>query len=144
MSSINERLQIIIDELFEGNKAAFAKAVGIAPTSISNYLGGKRQSKPSSDLLERIVYAIGGISTLWLLTGEGEMIVGGSGASTADHGGVAISGNSTAHHFTTNASADAVLEERVKSLEALLKEKETMIAEKERLIKVYEKLLEGK
>lgn len=54
--------------------------------------------------------------------------------ATADNGSVAVAGNGTAHHITTNASADvAVLQERVKSLEALL-------AEKERLIKVYEKL----
>lgn len=53
---------------------------------------------------------------------------------TIDNGGVAVAGNGTAHHITTNASTDvAVLQERVKSLEALL-------AEKERLIKVYEKL----
>lgn len=54
--------------------------------------------------------------------------------ATADNGGVA--GNGTAHHFTTNASCEvAVLQERIKSLEALL-------AEKERLIKVYEKMVE--
>ena len=57
-----------------------------------------------------------------------------SSTVTADNGSVAVAGNGTAHHITTNASADvAVLQERVKSLEALL-------AEKERLIKVYEKL----
>lgn len=54
--------------------------------------------------------------------------------ATADNGDVAVAGNGTAHHFTTNASCEvAVLQERIKSLEALL-------AEKERLIKVYEKL----
>lgn len=58
--------------------------------------------------------------------------------ATADNGGVAVAGNGTAHHFTTNASCEvAVLQERIKSLEALL-------AEKERLIKVYEKMVEGK
>lgn len=57
-----------------------------------------------------------------------------SSTVTADNGSKLIAGNGTAHHITTNASADvAVLQERVKSLEALL-------AEKERLIKVYEKL----
>lgn len=56
---------------------------------------------------------------------------------TADNGGVAVAGNSTAHHFTTNSSVEtaAVLQERIKSLEALL-------AEKERLIKVYERMVE--
>lgn len=58
-----------------------------------------------------------------------------SNVVTADNGGVAVAGNSTAHHIMTNASVEteAVLQERIKSLEALL-------AEKERLIKVYEKL----
>lgn len=56
-------------------------------------------------------------------------------SATADNGGVAIAGNGTAHHFTTNASCEtAVLQERIKSLEALL-------AEKERLINV---LMEGR
>ena len=59
------------------------------------------------------------------------------GTATADNGGVAVAGNGTAHHFTTNSSVetDAVLQERIKSLEALL-------AEKERLIKVYERMVE--
>ena len=58
-----------------------------------------------------------------------------SNTVTADNGGVAVAGNATAHHFSTNASSElAVLQERVKSLEALL-------AEKERLIKVYEKMV---
>lgn len=60
-----------------------------------------------------------------------------SNGVTADNGGVAVAGNSTAHHFTTNSSVEtaAVLQERIKSLEALL-------AEKERLIKVYERMVE--
>lgn len=59
-----------------------------------------------------------------------------SNGVTADNGGVAVAGNGTAHHITTNVSADAaVLQERIKSLEALL-------AEKERLIKVYERMVE--
>lgn len=48
--------------------------------------------------------------------------------ATADNGGVAVAGNGTAHHFTTNASCEvAVLQERIKSLEALLAEKERLI-----------------
>lgn len=54
---------------------------------------------------------------------------GSNNAVASGDGAVAVNGNGTAHHFTTNASSDAVLAERVKALEALL-------AEKERLIKV--------
>jgi hypothetical protein BACCOPRO_00036 len=51
-----------------------------------------------------------------------------NGNVTADNGGVAIAGNGTAHHFTTNASCEtAVLQEKVRSLETLLEEKERTI-----------------
>lgn len=73
MSTINERLQLIVNDRFGGNKAQFAKAIDIAPTSISNYLSEKRQSKPSSDMLERIINVVHELSPLWLLTGRGEM-----------------------------------------------------------------------
>lgn len=74
MAGINKRLQIVIDQLFEGNKARFAKAIEIAPTSISNYLSDKRQSKPSADMLEKIVNAIDDLSAEWLITGKGSML----------------------------------------------------------------------
>lgn len=132
MDGINERLQTIVDELFEGNKAKFAKTIGIAPTSLSNYLGDKRQSKPSSDLLEKIINSVGNISAHWLLTGEGNMLAGGSNSieTNGDFSPASMNGN-------VSVGVDAVLSERVKSLEALL-------AEKERLIKVYEKILESR
>lgn len=55
---------------------------------------------------------------------------------TADNGAVAIVGNVSGHHISTNTSScdTAILMERVKALEAVL-------AEKERLINVYEKIL---
>ena len=70
--NITERLQFIVDKVFDGNKAAFARQIGIAPTSISNYLSKERASKPSSDILGNIVTSIPNISAKWLLTGEGE------------------------------------------------------------------------
>ena len=74
MSSINERLQTIVDKLFDGNKAKFAKSIEIAPTSISNYLSDKRQSKPSADMLEKIINVVDNLSAEWLLAGKGEML----------------------------------------------------------------------
>lgn len=74
MIGINERLQVIVDELFDGNKAKFAKSIEIAPTSISNYLSDKRQSKPSADMLEKIINVVENLSAEWLLTGRGEML----------------------------------------------------------------------
>lgn len=72
METINDRMQQIADVFYGGNKAAFAKAIGIAPTSITNYIGKQRASKPSSDLLEKIVNSLD-VDAMWLLTGKGEM-----------------------------------------------------------------------
>lgn len=65
-------MQQIADVFFGGNKAAFAKAIGIAPTSITNYIGKQRASKPSSDLLEKIVNSLE-VDAMWLLTGKGNL-----------------------------------------------------------------------
>lgn len=65
--------------------------------------------------------------------------------ATADNGGVAVAGNGTAHHFTTNASDVAVLTERVKSLELALIEKDERISEfKERIEELKERIIELK
>jgi hypothetical protein len=70
--SINERLNIIINELFSGNKRAFAKKIGVAATVIENIVG-KRMGKPSYDVLEKICVNAN-ISTEWLIRGKGDMI----------------------------------------------------------------------
>lgn len=72
METINDRMQLIADSYCGGNKAAFAKAIGLAPTSISNYLGKQRASKPSADLLAKIVNSLD-VDAMWLLTGKGTM-----------------------------------------------------------------------
>jgi hypothetical protein len=70
---INERLQSIIDEAFKGNKAAFSNQIGIRPTTLSNLVGKEKTSKPSSEILEKIIKNIPEINAEWLLTGEGEL-----------------------------------------------------------------------
>lgn len=69
METINDRLQIIVDSKFGGNKTAFARAIGMATTSISNYVGKKCPSKPSADMLAKIVRMLD-VDAYWLLTGE--------------------------------------------------------------------------
>lgn len=130
METINDRMELLVNQRFDGNKAAFAKAIAVEPTTMSSYLGNKRRSKPSVDMIAKIVVALN-VDAKWLLIGEGSQ----EGTATANNGGVAVAGNGTAHHITTNVTlADvAVMQERIKSLEALLEEKE-------RLIRVYEKM----
>lgn len=121
METINDRMEMLVNQRFNGNKAAFAKTIGLPPTGLSNYLGTKRRSKPSVEMVTKIVLALD-VDARWLLTGE----------ETPQQQGV-----NTNMNGNVTVGADVVLSERVKSLEALL-------AEKERLIKVYEKMVEGK
>lgn len=69
--SINERVHIIINDLFDGNKRAFARQIDIAATVVENIVG-KRQGKPSFDVIEKIC-ANANISAEWLVLGNGSM-----------------------------------------------------------------------
>ena len=110
------------------NKSEMARRIGIANQNINRVL---ERSSIDTDKLVAISEALDFNFFDCFRTKEEQ------GTATADNGGVAVAGNGTAHHFTTNSSVetDAVLQERIKSLEALL-------AEKERLIKVYERMVE--
>lgn len=132
METINDRMEILVNERFNGNKAAFAKAIAVEPTTMSSYLGNKRRSKPSVDMVTKIVVSLN-VDARWLLTGEEDEKHNNVSVGDKSDGNVAIGSHNSVGNVTTNAGDTAVLEERIKSLEALL-------AEKERLIKVYEKL----
>lgn len=116
--TINDRIEQIINSDFEGNKVAFANKIGIPPTSMSNYFGQQRRSKVSVNMLERIVKILD-VDARWLLTGEEtpkkEIHTEGPLSPATDSGDISV------------IVGDAVLAERVKSLEALLAEKERLI-----------------
>ncbi len=68
--AINDRFGKIIRTLYGGNKSAFASAIGVAPSVVENIVG-KRQGKPSFDVIEKVC-AIAEVNTTWLITGIGE------------------------------------------------------------------------
>lgn len=72
MSTINNRIQQIIDELYSGNTRGFATTINANYQTIRNIIG-ERQSIPSSSILEDIINSIDCISANWLLTGKGEI-----------------------------------------------------------------------
>lgn len=127
METINDRMEILVNERFNGNKAAFAKAIGTERATLSNYIGSVRRSKPSVDMVAKIVTALD-VNARWLLTGEGASTTNTKVETNGDFSPASVHGN-------VSVETDAVLAERIKSLEALL-------AEKERLIKVYERMVE--
>lgn len=123
--TINDRIEMLVNERFDGNKAAFAKSIGLPPTGMSSYLSKQRRSKPSVDMVTKIVVTLD-VDARWLLTGEEaprtEVHTEGDYSPASDSGDVSV------------VVGDAVLAERVKSLEALVAEKNERIAElKERI-----------
>lgn len=71
LSPIAERLQLIIDEKFMGNRAKFAAKADVLPSTIGAYFDPQRKSKPNSDILAKIVLNVG-VDAHWLLTGQGQ------------------------------------------------------------------------
>jgi phage repressor protein C with HTH and peptisase S24 domain len=72
---IKDRIIELINYFSNGNKKAFAELVGIAPTVIENIVG-KREGKPSFDVLQKILFAFAKVNSEWLITNKGDMLKG--------------------------------------------------------------------
>lgn len=70
MKSKSERVKTIIDELYVGNRAKFAAAIGVAANTIYSW---EKRNTLDYDLIYTALREKG-LSATWLLTGEGEMI----------------------------------------------------------------------
>lgn len=126
METINDRMEMLVNERFGGNKAAFATSIGLGPTALSNYLGNKRRSKPSVDMVAKIVKTLD-VDAKWLLIGE--QTASNHVSTQGNYSPASVNGNA----INTSGEVE-LLQQRVKLLEELL-------AEKERLINV---LMEGR
>jgi len=71
--TINERFDKIINELYLGNKSAFAKTIGVAPTVIENIVG-TRKGNPSFNVIRKVLFANAKINPDWLILEIGTMI----------------------------------------------------------------------
>ncbi|HAS46827.1 MAG TPA: hypothetical protein DCS93_40455 [Microscillaceae bacterium] len=68
-----ERLRNLIEEL-NMNKNSFSVKLGVSPTIIHNIIDG-RGSKPSYEVLHKIVTTFKHVNAYWLLMGEGDMLI---------------------------------------------------------------------
>lgn len=69
---ISDRLKNIIEKLDLSQKA-FAKSVGLTPSSLNDILNGR--TKSISNTLQIAIQYVHGVNPDWLLTGEGEMFL---------------------------------------------------------------------
>jgi transcriptional regulator with XRE-family HTH domain len=72
--TVNQRLERLVEHFFQGNKSAFAKAIGVSSQGLGEILGG-RQSAPSFSLLQKLFSAYPQVRMQWLILGEGPMLV---------------------------------------------------------------------
>lgn len=135
METINDRLEQIINALFNGNKAAFAKSIDLPPTGMSNYIGNKRRSIPSSEIASKIVLVLG-VDANWLLTGEGEMLKSGTTDQSNAVSHLSVQGGEVNVTQSNTNSAD---NETINTLRTLLAEKERTIQIQQQLISELQK-----
>lgn len=127
METINDRMEMLVNERFNGNKAAFAKAMGWPPTIMSTYLGNKRRSKLNVDMVSDIVVKLD-VDARWLLTGEESKQINNHVETSGNYSPASV-------HGDVSVGTEALLTERIKHLEDVL-------SEQERLIKLYERMVE--
>ena len=69
--SIKQRYLDLINHYAGGNKRRFSNMIGIGPTVLENIVG-KRETKPSFDVLEKTLSTFVNLNARWLITGEGK------------------------------------------------------------------------
>ena len=130
--TINDRIEILIKHYFNDNKASFAKSIGMPPTGLSNYLGKQRRSKPSVDMIIKIIQTLN-VDPRWLLLGEkseSTMHTEGDFSPTSVNGNVSVFKDVVVKD-DNNAKLKSHNEKLTLEVEMLKK----LLEEKERLIK---------
>ncbi|MCC8089225.1 MAG: hypothetical protein LIO79_08205 [Rikenellaceae bacterium] len=69
MEKFKNRLLELINIKSDGVKSSFAKKIGVQPSVIENYVG-KRMSKPSFEIIYKIITAFPDVDANWLITGN--------------------------------------------------------------------------
>ena len=144
METVNDRIESIVNSLFGGKKATFANAIGMDRFAIGNYLGPKKRSKPSVDVLSKIVQELN-VDAYWLLTGEGEMMKDEAAEQSIVVGDINhVKGPVNVSQTATKAeSADtAALRARLEAAESLVEALRAQLSEKERTILILQQFIE--
>ena len=122
-------LECLINYFTDGNKSAFAKMLGVKPQTINTWL-----LRNTFDI-ELIYSKCAGVSSSWLLTGEGEMFEAQPTPS--------ISQTVTASSHVTQTACGAPAETPA-AANALLSAKDEMLAAKDEIISALRQSLTDK
>lgn len=81
MDAITKRIELLINQSFEGNLSRFSREVDISYSTLCNIVG-KRRTPPTRKVIYRILDKIPELSAKWLLEGIGDMFIPQKGEST--------------------------------------------------------------
>ncbi len=144
----------LVNYYTDGNKAQFAKMVGISPQTLSKWIGRKTFDA------ELLYQKCSNLSADWLLSnGNGEMIRTRNAIISADRGSIAAGGSITGTTTTIGEVAKStitnnfgescndgkpspIVQTLTESVATLTRELETSQEQKSRLIGIIEKLTE--
>lgn len=124
METVNDRIEMLVNKYFDGNKTAFAKAIGLPPTMISSYLGQQRRSKPSIDMIAKIITKFD-VDARWLITGDEKAVQPATIRTEGDFSPASETGNINITEVSTGTVAD--LREQIAQLKSQLADKEKII-----------------
>jgi hypothetical protein len=115
-TTVNDRLNLLVDTFENGKKARFARAIGLSAQGAQSMLTG-RQSEPGYQVLVQILNAYPQVSMEWLIFGRGEMLKGQQPeGADQNHGAAVVAESETLLKL-------AVAEERLRATQEQLEEK---------------------
>lgn len=135
-------VQQLIDYYTDGNKAKFARMIGISPQAVSTWL--TRNTYDS----ELIFAKCKGLSPRWLLTGEGDMLMKSSVSMDNNSGAIIRGDNKNSPISIDNrqyySDSPDVLRAQIDLLDIMIKEKDAQIKEKDAQINTLLQILGNK
>jgi predicted transcriptional regulator len=155
-STINQRLSFIVNSL-NMKVGPFSRAIGLSETTVRNYTD--RNSKPSSDVLAKIVSTFDQVNLVWLVMGKGEpfLPVTSSKVPQPTFGtfrkaiGTAVTemaAEAKANSKAVSADANSInsmpisnCEEKLKMAEQSIEQLKSQLKDKERIIQLLEQQL---
>jgi transcriptional regulator with XRE-family HTH domain len=151
-TTINQRLKFLLGAL-NMKAPAFARAIGVSETTFRNYID--RDSKPGTEVIEKIANSFESVNIAWLVTGKGEPLpnkpngaeinstVSGDQSSVTNIG-QSIGGTLNIHGIQTldNCKAEltialsevSVLRSKLEAANTVIEAKNTVIAAKDETI----------
>jgi hypothetical protein len=140
-TTVNERIKIVIDALGMSVNA-FSKSIDVPGTTTQNYL--KRGTSPKTEFLAKILSRFEQINSIWLYTGEGQMLLeSGSAAepsatSIKKNTGNSITNNrGTATQTQTLADHDCAV--KLEAAQQLIEQLRSQLQDKEHIIQLLSK-----